>query len=144
MTKKVAALEEVTSWRLVLIDQRFRETYCSTSMAAGSSEEPVHADQTARRHIIISFINYIFDDATMSHGRCSVCGKQILVKNCHLAIRIRIFIEKRLVAQLVKIFRAFYGCQSSLPHSQEPVTGHYSQTDESIPYPPNIRIVYNN
>lgn len=144
MTKKIAALEDVTACMLVHLDQRFREPCCSTSMAVGSSEKPVHANQTARLHIIISFINYISDEATMPSGRYSLCGKQNLVKNCHLAIRIRIFIEKRLVPQLVKIFRAFYGCQSSLPHSQAPVTGHYSQTDESIPYPPNIKIVYNN
>jgi hypothetical protein len=33
-------------------------------MAVGSSEKPVHANQTARLHIIISFINYSFEEAT--------------------------------------------------------------------------------
>jgi hypothetical protein len=65
MTKKIAALEDVTVCKLVLMDQRFRETCCSTSMAAGSSENPIHVKETALRHIIISFINYTFDEAKM-------------------------------------------------------------------------------
>lgn len=67
MTKKIAALEDVTACRLVFMDQWFRETCCSIGMAAGSFEKPVHVNQTALRHIIISFINYTFDEAKMSH-----------------------------------------------------------------------------
>ena len=123
MTKKVAALQDVTTCRLVLMDQRFREIRCSC-------ERTVHVNQTTLRHItVISFVNYNFDTDKMPHRHYSLCGKQILVKDGHLAIRIRIFIEKAVAPQLVKKFRTFYGCQSSLPCSQEPVTGHYSQTD---------------
>jgi hypothetical protein len=40
-----------------------------------------------------------------------------------------IFLGKLTVAQLVKIFRAFYGTEGSLLCSQEPTTGPYPEPD---------------
>jgi len=140
MTKKVAALQDVTACRLVLMDQRFRETRCYC-------EKPVHVNQNILRHMtIISFVNYAFGAAKMPHRHYSFCGKHVLVHNGHLVVRIRIFIEKPqatspcagqdipCILWMSKFITAF----------TRTVTGHYSQTDESIPYPPNMKIVHNN
>jgi len=81
VTKKVAALDDVTACRLVLMDQRFRKTRCSTSMAVGPCEKPAHVNQTTLCHIIvINFINYTFDEAKKPRRHYILCGKQILVK----------------------------------------------------------------
>ena len=47
------------------------------------------------------------------------------------------FFGKLTGSQLVKKFPAFYGRQSSLPHSQLPATCPYTEPARSSPYPPH-------
>jgi hypothetical protein len=47
----------------------------------------------------------------------------------------RVLLEKLMGLKLVKKFPAFYGTQSSLPHSQVPTTFPYLEPAQSSPYP---------